>query len=105
MALVAGRITSPILLRLITALKTRFPELRQYRYEPVHDAQARAGARQAFGRVLQFIPRLDEADTIISLDSDPLGPGPPLLRNAMAFSRRRTRGRPRRLFVAGTGSR
>src|SRR5579871_4964608 len=39
-ALLTGRITSPTLLRLISALKMQFPELRQYRYEPANDDAA-----------------------------------------------------------------
>jgi Fe-S-cluster-containing dehydrogenase component len=103
MALVTGRITSPTLLRLISALKTQFPQLRHYRYEPVHDDAARLGARQAFGRVLQPLYRLDEADVILTLDADPLGPGPELLRNAMGFSRRRQSGPPQRIYAAESG--
>ena len=87
-ALVTGRITSPTTLRLIAALKTRFPQLRHYRYEPVNDDQARAASRQAFGRQLEVLPRLDEADVVLCLGSDPLGPGPQQVRNARQFSNR-----------------
>ncbi len=100
MGLVTGRVTSPTLLRLITALKMRFPELRQYRYEPAHDDEARAGSRQAFGRQLESIPHLDRADVVLCLDADPLGAGPGLLRNARDFATRRSGGAAQRLYVA-----
>jgi len=103
MALVSGRITSPTLLRMIQALKTRFPALRQYRYEPISDDAGRAGARQAFGRRVDAIHRIDEADVLIVLDADPLGPGPNFLHNASRFGARRSSGRPQRIHVAESG--
>jgi molybdopterin-containing oxidoreductase family iron-sulfur binding subunit len=103
MALVTGRITSPAMLRAVAILKTRFPELRHFRYEPVNDDRARAGARQAFGRPIESIPRLSDADIVITLDSDPLGPGPSQLRHARGFSERRSGGKPQRLYAVESG--
>ncbi len=103
MAFVSGRITSPTLLRILTSLKRRYPQLRQYRYEPVHDDQARGGARLAFGRNLDAIHGLDEADVFVVLDADPLGPGPNFLHNASRFSVRRSSTRPQRIYVAESG--
>ncbi len=102
-ALLTGRITSPTLLRTISTLKMQFPELRQYRYEPANDDQARAGARLAFGRAVDIIPRLDEADVVIALDADPLGPGPDFLHNANRFATRRSSARPQRIYVFESG--
>src|SRR5919201_6502490 len=65
LALVTGRIVSPTEVALIGELKRRFPNLRWYRYEPVNDDSARAGARLAFGRVLNTLPRLAEADVVL----------------------------------------
>ena len=102
-ALVGGRMTSPTLLRMVQSLKTRFPALRQYRYEPVSDDFARAGSRQAFGRRVDVIHRIDDADVLIVLDADPLGPGPNFLHNASRFAARRGSGRPQRIHVAESG--
>jgi Fe-S-cluster-containing dehydrogenase component/anaerobic selenocysteine-containing dehydrogenase len=99
MALVTGRITSPTLLRALGMCKARFPELRHYRYEPVNDDRARAGGRAAFGRRVESIPRLTEADVVVCLDADPLGSGPALLRNAREFAHRRAKTPPQRLYV------
>ncbi len=98
--LVTGRIVSPTSLRLIDELQQRFPSIRRYRYEVVNDDQARGGARLAFGKVLQVIPRLQDADVIVSLWADPLGSGPAQLRHARDFSRRRDAVQPQRLYVA-----
>ena len=102
-ALVSGRIISPTLLRMVQAVKLRFPALRQYRYEPISDDAARAGARQAFGRRIDTIHRIDEADVLIVLDADPLGPGPNFLHNASRFGARRSSGGPQRIYVAESG--
>lgn len=74
--LVTGRITSPTLLAQIDAVLKSFPRARWYRYEPVDDDAARAGAAIAFGRPLTAIPRLAEATVAVALDADPIGPGP-----------------------------
>lgn len=103
MALVSGRITSPTLLAGIAALMKRYPELRQYRYEVAHDDASRVGARQAFGRNLDVIAHPGQADVIVVLDADPLGPGPNFLHNANQFSLRRNSTRPSRIHVAESG--
>jgi len=89
MALVTGRIVSPTTLARVAALKARFPELRWYRYEPVNDDAARAGSRQAFGRVVTALPRWADADVVLLLDADPLNHGPDELRIARAYASRR----------------
>ncbi len=100
LGLVTGRILSPTTLARITALKARYPNLSWYRYEPVQDDAARAGARLAFGRTVSALPRLAEADRIVCLGADPLGMGPRLLANARAFSIRRHGQARQQLYVA-----
>jgi Fe-S-cluster-containing dehydrogenase component/anaerobic selenocysteine-containing dehydrogenase len=100
LALVTGRITSPTMLRQVAVLKKRFPELRHYRYEAVSDDAAREGARQAFGHMLEAVPHLEQADTVVALDADPFGPGPAQLRNARGFALRRRQQMPQRIYVA-----
>ncbi|HWB51487.1 MAG TPA: 4Fe-4S dicluster domain-containing protein [Stellaceae bacterium] len=87
--LVTGRVVSPTTLGRIEALRRRFPALRQYRYEPVNDDMARAGAKLAFGRLVAAAPRWDEADVVLTLDADPLGHGPEQLHIARGFAARR----------------
>ncbi|HEY2034204.1 MAG TPA: 4Fe-4S dicluster domain-containing protein [Rhizomicrobium sp.] len=100
-ALVSGRIVSPTTLARIAALKSRVPELRWYRTEPVNDDAARAGSRLAFGRVVTTLPRWANADVILSLDADSLGHGPDELRIARAYASRRGNGAKRqRIHVA-----
>ncbi len=101
LALVTGRTTSPTTLARIDALRTRFPALRWYRYEPVNDDASRAGGRIVFGRVVTALPRWSDADVVLVLDGDPLGHGPDELRIARGYSSRRNgKNRRQRIHVA-----
>src|SRR5215831_5717230 len=89
LCILTNRITSPTLLAQIDALLNSFPEAKWYRYEPVDDDAARAGASHAFGRPLSSIPRLADARVAVMLDADPIGPGPEQIRFGHDFIRAR----------------
>ncbi len=89
LALLTGRVTSPTELRLIKALQAAYPAMNWRRFEPVDDDSARAGALQAFGKPLTLRPRLQDAQVVLALDADPLGPGPEQIANARAYAARR----------------
>ena len=88
--LLSGRITSPTLLARIAEMKRRFPAMQHHRSEPIGDDAERLGAIQAFGRPLTMRPRLADADVVVTLGADPLGPGPEQVALARGWSRRRT---------------
>ncbi|MGN6551046.1 MAG: 4Fe-4S dicluster domain-containing protein [Pararhizobium sp.] len=79
--IVTGRITSPTLLRQVAALKQAYPKAAWHTYDPVDGDLSGASARRR--------PKLQEADVIVSLDADPLGPGPDQIVNSRAFIARR----------------
>jgi Fe-S-cluster-containing dehydrogenase component/anaerobic selenocysteine-containing dehydrogenase len=92
--ILTNRITSPTLLAQIDTLLKSFPEAKWYRYEPVDDDAARAGASRAFGRALTAIPRLADARVVVTLDADPIGPGPKQIRFGHDFvSARKAKGK------------
>jgi molybdopterin-containing oxidoreductase family iron-sulfur binding subunit len=98
--LLTGRVTSPSLLARIAEAKTRLPGLRHVRSEAIDDDAERFGAKLAFGRVLTMRPRLRDADVVILLDADPLGPGPDQIGFARAWAdRRRMPGKPQRTYA------
>lgn len=106
--LLTGHLTSPTLLRLIGALRQRFPALHWHAHEPVGEEHALAGAALAFGAPLVARPRPEAARVILSLEADPLGPGPDQIRHARAFAARRTARRGRdepfaRLYALESG--
>jgi Fe-S-cluster-containing dehydrogenase component len=83
--ILTGRITSPTLRRQMSDLLTAYPEAKWYRYEPVNDDAALAGGVQAFGRPLLALPRFADAKVVVTLDADPLGPGPQQIKLARDF--------------------
>ncbi|MGJ0394248.1 MAG: 4Fe-4S dicluster domain-containing protein [Methylocystis sp.] len=89
LTILTGRVTSPTMVRQIQALLKSFPGAQWRRYEPIHDDAEISGATMAFGRPLLPIPRLDQAAVVVSLDADPLGPGPYQLAYAYAFAQKR----------------
>ena len=73
--LLTGPVASPTLTRQIKALRRRFPQLVWHSHDPLDDQAAREGATMAFGRPITALPRLADADVVVSLDADPR-PGP-----------------------------
>jgi Fe-S-cluster-containing dehydrogenase component len=82
-------VTSPSLGFLLQQLLRKYPNARWHQFEPVNRDNARAGARLAFGRYVDAVYHLDDADIIVSFDSDFLMWGPGKLRYAREFARRR----------------
>ena len=104
--ILTGTVTSPSLAAEIRALLATLPEAKWHQYEPVSRDTARAGARLAFGRIVECHYRFDRADVVLALDADFLTSGPGHVRYARDFSdRRRVAGDHRtmsRLYVAET---
>lgn len=90
--ILTGRVTSPTLLARIAALQAAMPGVRHIRWEPFDDDAVLAGTHAAFDRALTPRPRLAEADVVLSLDADPLGPGPEQVALARAWATRRRTG-------------
>jgi Fe-S-cluster-containing dehydrogenase component len=88
--LLTGRVTSPTLLRQIDNLLQLFPKAAWHAYEPVDNDSERAGVAFAYGRPLCTVPRLEKVQVLLTIDADPLGPGPDQLRNARGFAARRS---------------
>ncbi|HYY68965.1 MAG TPA: TAT-variant-translocated molybdopterin oxidoreductase [Terriglobales bacterium] len=84
-------VTSPTLASQIAAVLKQFPNAKWHQYEPVNRDNAKAGARMAFGQVVDAIYHLDKADVILSLDAELLAPSglPGFQRYARDFTSRR----------------
>ncbi len=94
--LLTGPVTSPTILRQIAALRQSYPGLRWHTHDPLDDAMAREGARQAFGRELDALPRWSELDVVVTL-----GRGPVRARPAPDRQRPRSDGAPPGPRLAG----
>src|ERR1700723_1596720 len=82
-------ITSPSLAAQIQGLVKQFPGSQWHQYEPCGRDNVREGAKLAFGRPVNTVYKLDQADVIVSLDADFLTCGPGHVRYAREFSSRR----------------
>ncbi len=109
LAVLTGCFTSPTLGRQLQALMTRFPKARWHRHAPLAPNAARAGARAAFGRELDFVLHFDRARFVLGLDADPFSQVPGHIRHARDWAGQRAgagnvagAGEPSRSFAVET---
>lgn len=76
--------------RLLEKLHAAMPKAKVHVFDPVGCENELAGTQLLFGRPLQVIPRLDQADMILTLDADFLGWGHARARYARDFAKRRS---------------
>ena len=82
-------VTSPTLGAQIQKLQKQFPDAKWHQYEPCSGDSAREGARLAFGRPVNAVYKVDQANVIVALDSDILVSGPGHVRYTREFASRR----------------
>jgi molybdopterin-containing oxidoreductase family iron-sulfur binding subunit len=86
LAVLSESFSSPTLARLASELRARYPRLQWATYDAVSDESRLAGLRQASGRDLDLMLRLDRAAVILALDADPLLTDPEMIRHARGFA-------------------
>ncbi|HME92131.1 MAG TPA: hypothetical protein VKE49_11960, partial [Myxococcaceae bacterium] len=92
---------SPTIEDLRRRIAAAFPNARFYGYEALDRDNSYQGARLAFGRSLETLGELENADVILSLDADFLQCIGPHLRHSRQFAARRAPGPAiNRLYVA-----
>jgi MoCo/4Fe-4S cofactor protein with predicted Tat translocation signal len=82
-------VTSSTLAAQMRALLAQFPGSKWHQYEPCGGDSAREGTRLAFGKSVNPVYHVDQADVIVSLDADFLTSGPGHVRYTREFSSRR----------------
>ena len=92
LAVLSESFSSPTLARLASDLRDRYPRLQWATYDAVSDESRLAGLRQATGRDLDLMLRLDRASVILALDADPLLTDPEMIRHARGFAEGRRAG-------------
>src|SRR6266404_7738913 len=99
-------VTSPTLAYQLNLLLKKFPKAKWHQYEPAGRDHVYEGSRLAFGEVVETRYRLDQADVILSIDSDFLFFGPGSVRYARDFADKRRVNGPKaemnRLYVVET---
>ncbi len=83
-------VTSPSIGAQLQAFLTEFPRAVWHQYDPSGLDSVRLGSEMAFGEMVTSFYRLENADIIVSLDSDFLTQGPGSVRYAREFARKRT---------------
>ena len=86
LAVLSESFSSPTLARLASELRARYPKLQWATYDAVSDENRLAGLRQATGRDVDLMLRLDRASVILCLDADPLLTDPEAIRHARGFA-------------------
>jgi len=87
--LLTPSITSPTLGDQIATFLKAYPSAKWVQYESVTRDNVREGAKLAFGEYVNTVYRVDQAEVIVTLDSDFLTSGPGCLRYARDFARKR----------------
>jgi molybdopterin-containing oxidoreductase family iron-sulfur binding subunit len=87
--ILSGSTTSPTLERQLDALAARFPNMRRYRHDPLHDAAAEEGARRMLGYPAHALYRLDQARVIVAVGADLFMDTPAGVRYARDFAQGR----------------
>jgi molybdopterin-containing oxidoreductase family iron-sulfur binding subunit len=80
---------SPALAAQIWALHSQRSGIVWHQYEPLNRNAAASGAKLAFGEDAVPLPRFDQAEVVLALDSDFLGSGPAQVRHSRDFTSRR----------------
>jgi len=101
--ILTGTVTSPTFALQMDALVRAFPGARWHQWEPIGRDMVAAGTRQAFGRPLDPVLHLENADVILAVGGDFLSWAPGHLRYARDFAAKRraaeTGGRMSRLYA------
>lgn len=87
--ILTGAVSSPTLLAQLDAIKKEFPESSWHVFESVNRDQVRKASKDFFGRPLQPVYKLDQADVVVSLDADFLASGAGHLKYARDFAKKR----------------
>src|SRR5580700_9361912 len=87
--LLTPTVTSPTLGNQISTFLKAYPSAKWVQYESVTRDNIREGAKIAFGEYLNTVYRVDQADVIVTLDSDFLTSGPGCIRYARDFAKKR----------------
>jgi molybdopterin-containing oxidoreductase family iron-sulfur binding subunit len=91
-ALLTEAVGSPTMAWQLGEFLKDYPEAKWFRYEPVSNDNAMAGAKLLFGKPLEVHYQVAKADVIVSLNADLLGRGPGHLAYARDYASRRREG-------------
>lgn len=82
-------VTSPTFAARLAELLKQYPKAQWHQHDPAGRDNVRAGARLAFGEIVETLYRFDRAGVVLALDSDFLCAGPASVRYAHDFAQKR----------------
>ncbi len=88
-AILTEPVTSPSLVERIAAVLQAVDGARWYRHEPLENGAQREGVRRAVGREADVVPRIGEADVVVSIGEDFLGASPMCVAASRGWASRR----------------
>jgi molybdopterin-containing oxidoreductase family iron-sulfur binding subunit len=92
-----GTLTSPTLARQLDSLLAQYPEARWHQWQPISRDNVARGTILAYGTPLELVAHLDQADVILTIDSDLLSSAPGWVRYARDYASRRNPTRTERM--------
>ncbi len=95
--ILTGTVTSPTLAAQLDALLRQYPEAHWHQWDPVSRDAVLRGATEGYGRPLDMVAHLEQADIVLAIDSDLLSSAPGHLRYARDFAARRNPSRTPRM--------
>ena len=100
--ILSGRVVSPTLEAALGRMLARYKQARWHVWESAGRELAHQGGLLAWGRPLDLVPRVANADVLLALDSDLISGAPGYLRHARDFASRRNpvRSRMSRVYAA-----
>lgn len=88
-ALITETVTSPTVAGMLAKLQEKYPKMRWVQYDPAGRDNTREGALLAFGEYVDTHYAFENADVILTLDSDFMVQGPAAVRHSKAYASRR----------------
>lgn len=89
LVLLTDTVTSPTIAGMIAKLQKKYPQMRWVQWDPAGRDSVREGSRLAFGDYVDTHYNFENADVVVSLDSDFMVDGPAAVRYSKAFANRR----------------
>ena len=86
LAVLSESFSSPTLARLAAELRAAYPKAQWATWDAISDENRLSGLRQAIGKDVDLVLRLDRASVVLALDADPLLTDPEMIRHARDFA-------------------
>jgi molybdopterin-containing oxidoreductase family iron-sulfur binding subunit len=95
--ILTGSVTSPTFIAQMGSISRALPEARWHQWDAIPRAAVLQGGVRAYGRAVEVLPKLEQADVLLGIDSDLIETAPGAVRFARDVASRRNPTRTRRM--------